>query len=286
MANILEDQVAIVTGAGQGIGEATALCLGREGASVVVVDINPTTGQTTAEAITAAGGQATFVQADISDADSVKSMVEQAIAAYAKIDAMVNVAGIQGMVADVVDLPHEEWNRVLSVNITSIFLCAKYCIPHMRKQGSGAIVNVTSPSFPSGVERLAPYAVSKGAIYSLTRTLALEPEPFGITVNALAPRRLRTRATQEQISSLRAQNAPAERIAALEELFQEPEDVAPLAVFFATPESRAVTGRILFVEKDRIAFIAPPAMEPSAYHPAGHWNVDDLAKVVPRMARS
>ena len=240
----MHGQIAIVTGAGQGIGEATALCLGREGASVVVVDINPTTGQTTAEAITAAGGQATFVQADVSDADSVKSMVEQAIAAYAKIDAMVNVAGIQGMVADVVDLPHEEWNRVLSVNITSIFLCAKYCIPHMRKQGSGAIVNVASMQSYFNMPGSAAYAAAKGGIVSLTRCMALDHARENIRINAVAPGYIDTpllrgfaEGTGDPQATLDHWNSriPIGRL-------QTPDEVAQVILFLACSRASAVTG--------------------------------------------
>ena len=138
------DQIAIVTGAGQGIGEATAHCLAREGACVVVVDLNSSTGAATAGAIQEAGGRAHFVQADVTRADEVRAMVDAAMDAFGKIDILANVAGIQGMVADVVELPEDEWHRVLNANITSVYLRSKYCIPAMEKGGGGAIVNVAS----------------------------------------------------------------------------------------------------------------------------------------------
>jgi len=240
----MQGRSAVVTGAGQGIGEATALCLGREGASVVVVDQNPETGESTAAAITAAGGQATAVQADVSDFNSVKAMIEKAVDAYGKIDAMVNVAGIQGMVADVVELPHEEWMRVQNVNITSVFLCAKHCIPHMRKQGGGAIVNVASMQSYFNMPGSAAYAAAKGGIVSLTRCMALDHARENIRINAVAPGYIDTpllrgfaEGTGDPQATLDHWNSriPIGRL-------QTPDEVAQVILFLACKRASAVTG--------------------------------------------
>ena len=140
----MKDQVVIVTGSGQGIGEATALRFSSEGASVVVVDIQEASGNGTVQEIQRQGGKACFVRADVSNPNDVRNMAEQAVAAFGKIDVLVNVAGVQGMVADVVELPEDEWYHVLNVNLTSVYLCSKYCIPYMLEQGGGCIVNIAS----------------------------------------------------------------------------------------------------------------------------------------------
>ncbi len=239
----MQGQTAVVTGAGQGIGEATALCLGREGAAVVAVDTNSDTGRATAEAVSSGGGQATFVQADVSDADAVKAMVDHAINAYGKIDAMINVAGIQGMVADVVDLPQDEWMRVLNINITSVFLCTKHCIPHMRQQGGGVIVNVASMQSYFNVPGCAAYAAAKGGIVSLTRCMALDHARENIRINAVAPGYIDT-------PLLRGFVDPGDPQATLDHWnsripigrLQTPDEVAQVILFLACSRASAVTG--------------------------------------------
>ena len=133
----IEGRVAIVTGAGQGIGEATARLFAAEGASVAAVDVNATTGDAVADDIRRGGGSARFFQADVSDSGDVRRMADEVADALGGIDVLVNVAGIQGMVADAVELPEAEWRRVVDTNLTSIYLCSKYCIPHMLRPAAG-----------------------------------------------------------------------------------------------------------------------------------------------------
>jgi NAD(P)-dependent dehydrogenase (short-subunit alcohol dehydrogenase family) len=267
------------------------LAFAAAGASVVVndrggglgdVSLNQNPADDVVEEIRSAGGTAAANYEDVSDFEAAGRIVQTALDNFGRVDIMVTNAGTDRR-GPVLDLTPEDWDLTLKVHVYGSIYCAVQAGRAMRSQGSGAIVTITSPSFPTGAERLAPYVVSKGAIYSLTRTLALELKPLGITVNALAPRRTLTRATEEMITNMREKNAPADEIAAMEESFQRPEDVAPLALFFATPESREVTGRILFIEKDRIAFMGQPAMEESSYHPTGHWSIEDLIRVVPRL---
>ena len=173
----MKDQVVIVTGSGQGIGEATALRFSREGASVVVVDIQEASGTGTVQEIQRQGGKACFVRADVSNSSDVRNMVEQAVAAFGKINVLVNVAGVQGMVADIVELPEDEWYHVLNVNLTSVYLCSKYCIPHMLEQSGGSIVNIASMQSFFNMPGSSAYAAAKGGIVSLTRSMALDFAP-------------------------------------------------------------------------------------------------------------
>lgn len=240
----VKDRVAIVTGAGQGIGEATANCLAKEGASVVVVDVNPSTGEATASGIQDAGGQARFFQADVTRADEVRAMADQAMDAFGKIDILANVAGVQGMVADVVELPEDEWHRVLNTNITSVYLCSKYCIPHMERGGGGAIVNVASMQSYFNMPGSSAYAASKGGIVSLTRCMALDFAHRNIRVNAVAPGYIDTpllrgfaRATGDEQGAIDqwSSRIPMGRL-------QTPDEVAQVILFLSSARASAVTG--------------------------------------------
>ena len=240
----VRDQAAIVTGGGQGIGEATALCLAREGAAVVVVDLNPSTGAATVSAIRDAGGRAHFVQADVSSGEEVQAMVGEAMDVFGKIDILANVAGIQGMVADVVELPEDEWHRVLDANITSVYLCSKYCIPAMEKGGGGAIVNVASMQSYFNMPGSSAYAAAKGGIVSLTRCMALDFAHRNIRVNAVAPGYIDTpllrgfaQATGDEQGTIDHWNSriPIGRL-------QTPDEVAQVILFLACTRASAVTG--------------------------------------------
>ena len=240
----MEDKAVIVTGAGQGIGQATAKVFADEGASVVSVDANPTTAKTTADAIVQNGGKSVAVEADVADAKAVQAMADQAIKAFGQIDALINIAGIQGMVADVVEMPEQEWNRVLSVNITSVFLCAKYCIPHMQKAGQGVIVNVASMQSFFNMPGSSAYAAAKGGIVSLTRAMALDFARQNIRVNAVAPGYIDTpllrgfaQATGDEQATIDKWNSriPIGRL-------QTPEEVAQVILFLACSRASAVTG--------------------------------------------
>ena len=240
----MKDKVAIVTGAGQGIGEATAKCLGGEGASVVVVDMNSSTGNDTANDIKDKGGTASFVEADVSAPDAVKKMVDHAVSTYGSINTLINIAGIQGMVADIVDLPEDVWYSVVNVNLTSVYLCSKYCIPHMRKIGGGAIVNVASMQSYFNMPGSSAYAAAKGGIVSLTRSMALDFARENIRVNAVAPGYINTPLLQsfaEETGDAKAAIAKWSSRIPIGRL-QEPEEVAQVILFLASARASAVTG--------------------------------------------
>ncbi len=240
----MDDRSVIVTGAGQGIGEATAKTFADEGANVVVVDMNPTTGSATADSIQNSGGKAHFVQADVSDAADVRALASQAVSAFGKIDVLVNVAGVQGMVADIVELPEDEWYRVVNTNITSVYLCSKYCIPHMLEVGGGSIVNVASMQSYANMPGSSPYAAAKGGIVSLTRSMALDFARRNIRVNAVAPGYIDTpllrgyaQSTGDEQGVIDGWNKhiPIGRL-------QKPEEVAQVILFLAGDRASAVTG--------------------------------------------
>ena len=240
----MSDRVIVVTGAGQGIGEATAKTFGTEGGFVVVVDMNESTGQATVGDIERDGGRAAFVQADVSNSEDTGRMAEQAIDAFGKIDVLVNVAGVQGLVADIVELPEEEWYRVLNTNISSVYLCSRACLPHMIDGGGGSIVNVASMQSYFNMPGSAAYAAAKGGIVSLTRSMALDFARRGIRVNAVAPGYIDTpllrgfaQATGDEQGTIDGWNSriPIGRL-------QQPEEVAQVILFLASDRASAVTG--------------------------------------------
>jgi NAD(P)-dependent dehydrogenase (short-subunit alcohol dehydrogenase family) len=186
LTGLLEGKSTIVTGAGKGIARACALEFARQGALLTICDVDDALGEDTAAAITTAGGSVQYVGADVSSSTQVKAMTDAAAASYGGIDCLFNCAGIAGN-GSVVDCPEEEWNRVLAVNLTGMFLVAKHTIPHMRARGGGAILNMASVSAFWGEPGTVAYNASKGGVLALTRAMAQDHGPEGIRVNCLAP---------------------------------------------------------------------------------------------------
>lgn len=182
----LQGKVAIVTGAGSGIGEAVALRFAEEGAKCIVVDVQEELGRSVAGSIKESGGEAIFVKADVSDEDQVKAMVNEAVSTFGGVDILVNNAGIVRF-SSIESLAREEWDRVIGINLTGAVLCAKHVIPHLKRAGGGAIVNVSSVHAVATGENVGAYAASKGGLLAVTRNLALELGPYNIRVNAVLP---------------------------------------------------------------------------------------------------
>ncbi|HEY5618012.1 MAG TPA: glucose 1-dehydrogenase [Vicinamibacterales bacterium] len=182
-----QNKAVLVTGAGDGIGRATALAFAREGANVVLADISAPRGEAALAAIRETGVDARFVETDVSRPDQVVNLVEHTLGAFGRLDCAFNNAGISGERARTADRTLEEWDRVIAVNLTGTWLCMKHEIPIMLRQGGGAIVNTASVAGILGIRRFSAYSASKHAIVGLTKSAALEYGRFGLRINTVCP---------------------------------------------------------------------------------------------------
>jgi NAD(P)-dependent dehydrogenase (short-subunit alcohol dehydrogenase family) len=247
MAGKLAEKVALVTGAGSGIGRATALAFAREGAKVVVSDIVTEGGRETVRLIQSGGGNAVFVEADVSKTAEVEALIQQAVAAYGRIDCAHNNAGIEGQAARIIDDTDDNWDRVIAINLTGVRLCMKYEIRQMLAQRGGAIVNTASGAGLVGIRGSSAYVASKHGVIGLTKTAALEYAKTGIRVNAVCPGVIQTPMV-ERIT----QAAPraAEALTALHPMGRtgKPEEIAEAVVWLCSEAASFVTGHALSVD--------------------------------------
>ena len=244
----LADKVAIITGSAGGMGRAAAELFASEGASIVVTDIAVKEGEETASAIRDAGGKAIFVLANVAIEDEVRYMVNEAVEAFGHVDILYNNAGI--MPSDdgsVTDISEETWDRILDINLKSAFLCSKYTIPHMIKQGKGSIINVASfVAFMGCTVPQDAYTVSKGGMLSLTKSFAVQYGRHGIRCNAICPGPIETPLlrilwTSEEARNLRLNRIPLGR-------FGEAKDIVYMALYLASDESSWTTGAWMMVD--------------------------------------
>ena len=237
----LKGRVALVTGAGSGIGRQSALAFARAGAKVVVSDIVIEGGEETVRMIKDAGGEALFVKCDVSKVDDVKALIDKVIATYGKLDCAHNNAGIEGMMAPCTECTEENWDRTIAINLTGVFLCCKYELPHMVEQGGGVIVNTASVAGLVGSAGLPAYCASKGGVVNLTRALALEHAMNNIRINAVCPGVIHT----PMIDRLTGNDAEAAAaFTAMEPVGRmgEPEEIAAAVVWLCSDEASFVTG--------------------------------------------
>lgn len=244
----LENKVAIITGAAGGMGQAAAELFTQEGASVVVTDVNVAAGEETVRSIRDAGGKAIFVKANVAHEDEVRAMVATAIDTFGHVDILYNNAGIMPTNdGSVTDISEAIWDRILDVNLKSAFLCSKYVIPHMVKQGQGSIVNIASfVAFMGCTVPQDAYTTSKGGLLALTKSLAVQYGRHNIRCNAICPGPIETpllRAlwTDEDARNMRLNRIPLGR-------FGEARDIIYMALYLASDESAWTTGSWLMVD--------------------------------------
>lgn len=275
MSGRLEGQVAVVTGSGRGLGRAYARALAAEGAQVVVNDRDREPAESTVEDIRSSGGTAEAVVEPVGTRAAAARIVRTAVDRFGRIDVMITNAGADRR-GSVLDLGDEDWEFTIRTHLFGSLFCSIEAGRAMRDQGGGVIINVTSDAFHQGVPTLAPYCVSKGGIYGLTRVLAIELAPYGISVNAIAPPATRTVPMMEYADSLAGMGLDADQLDAFKAMIQEPDDVAPLAVFLASPDGRKLSGRVLGLTRQDFSALEPPVHHPLGHAEGGPWSISDL----------
>lgn len=259
----IDGRVAFITGAGAGIAKATALLFSKEGAKVVLAEINEETGRATEQAVKAAGGEALFVRTDVTQEDSVKQAVAAGVKRFGKIDILFNCAG--GSVVDdafVTEVDIDKvWNRTLNLNLLGAMLSCRHGIPELIKAGGGTVINMSSGAALRGGSHAHMYTATKGAIISLTRSLAGAYVQQNIRVNAIAAGRIRTERTVGRYGATADAGGPVsdrqdgwKRVQEYPLWMGDPIDIANIALFLASNESRMITGATIPADGGRSAY--------------------------------
>jgi len=252
MSGLVAGKIALVTGAGSGIGRAAALAFAREGASVLVSDVDDEGGQACAREITQKGGRARFVRADVSRPADVAALVESCVESFGRIDCAMNNAGTTGAAGPLHELALEDWDRTLAINLTGVFLCMKHEIPQMQQQGGGSIVNTSSGAGLIATPGLAAYCASKHAILGLTKTAAVENARTGVRVNAICPGATDTPMLQAsmagspEVEKMVLASQPGGRLGL-------PEEIAEAAVWLSSDRASFVSGESMLVDGASVA---------------------------------
>jgi len=248
----LSGKTALVTGAGSGIGRATAYAFAKAGANVVVADVDRGGGNETVSTITSGGGKALFVATDVSRPADVQALIAAARKHYGSLDCAFNNAGIQGELSSTADCTEENWDRITGINLKGVWLCMKYELEAMLAQGAGAIVNCASNFGLVGSVNMPAYSAAKHGVVGLTKTAALENARLGVRVNAVCPGPVHTplvdrivAVTPEIVSAIEARE-PVGRMG-------KPEEIATAVVWLCSPEASFVTGAALAVDGGYVA---------------------------------
>ena len=258
MAGAFAGRVAVVTAGGSGIGAATGRRFAREGAAVVIADLSGRRAEAVAGEIVAAGGRAEWLKMDAADPEGVQAAIRRAVDTYGRLDVMVNNAGL-AEVAPLEEITLEGWNRVLAVTLTSTFLGMKYCLPVMRGQGGGAIVNTASISGTAGDYGLSSYNAAKAGVINLTRSAAIENARHGIRVNCVCPGTIDTRAPillgGDRADEIRRAQAAVNPVARM----GEADEIAAAILFLASDDASFITGAAIVADGGLTAHTGLPA---------------------------
>ncbi|WDF77209.1 glucose 1-dehydrogenase [Mucilaginibacter sp. KACC 22773] len=243
----MNGKVALVTGAGSGMGEAAAIMFAQAGASVVVADVNEEAAKAVAQKINAKGQAAIAVRCDVTDAEQVRSMVDKAVEIYGRIDAAFNNAGIQSPATDIADLEEDEYDRIMDINLKGVWLCMKYELQQMKKQGSGAIVNNSSIGGLIGLPGRAAYHAAKHGVLGMTKSAAAEYAAKGILINAVCPGTIETPMVQKMIDSGDLPLDEAIKLMPIGRLGHA-EEVAAAVLWLCSPAASFIVGQSIAVD--------------------------------------
>jgi 3-oxoacyl-[acyl-carrier protein] reductase len=245
----LEDKVAIVTGGASGLGKTFCLALAQEEAKLVVADIKEKEAEQTASEIKARGGRAISIKTDVTSEAATLAMAKETIKQFGKIDILVNNAALVFGITrkPFTEIPPDEWDKLMTVNLKGAFLCSRAVFPQMKKQGKGKIINLTSETAFTGSRYMVHYVTSKGGIVSFTKALAVEVGQYGIRVNAIGPGFTDSEASRSLIDDIRKYDVRLTPLGRLE----VPEDLAGALIFLASDDSDFITGQTLVVDGGR-----------------------------------
>src|SRR5579863_1030484 len=244
----IQGKVAVITGAASGMGRATAIRFAKEGASVVLTDLNSQGGETAVAECAAAGGRAVFQRTDVTSEADIKAAVARAVKEYGRLDIIFNNAGVAGAVGPIENVASADWDRTIAVLLRAAYLGMKYSIPEMRKAGGGSIISTASVAGLRGVGYLAPYSAAKAAIVNLTQAVAIEVGHDRIRVNCICPGGVNTPlihrgrpGAEEQSEKSMARMQPIPRAG-------KPDDIASMALFLASDEAEWISGTAMVVD--------------------------------------